>query len=382
MTITTTPVTTPVLPPKTGLGLPRQAYVSQEIFDLEIEKYFFTTWQYACHESQVAAPGQFVKYRLGPAEIVIIRGRDGKLRALHNTCRHRGAQIVAEESGTCKRSMTCSYHGWAYDLDGTLRGAPKMGPGFDPAQYPMKKAEVEVWNGVVFVHVGGGNPAPVAEALAGVEWKYADIAKSKVAKVVQYELNTNWKGSWENALECYHCAINHPDLARIFDVSADGVEGEGFEGGQEYIFIENTLLPGSISVTPSGQIESKVVYQTKDTGVDRGFLQWHRAAFEMIANPEHVALMTYTPMAPNRSIVTQTFLVPEAAEPGVDFDPDTLFNMHIVTREEDNALCEKIYAGVKNLAYEPGPFNASLEQENFRFLATYRSVMGDAIIDA
>ncbi|TDD03336.1 aromatic ring-hydroxylating dioxygenase subunit alpha [Saccharopolyspora terrae] len=370
------------LPPCTGLGLPREAYVSEKVFDAELKRFFYTTWLYAGHESQVREPGQFIRFALGDADVIIIRGRDGVLRGLHNTCRHRGAQLLGDSSGTCRRAIVCSYHAWSYDFDGKLKGAPKMGSDFDPTVHRLRQAEVEVWNGVVFVHVGGGNPAPVAEQLAGVQFANTDIARSKIAKVVDFELTTNWKASWENALECYHCAVNHPELGRIFDVDADGEDGQGFPGGPEYIFIENTLRPGSVSVTPSGQIESKRPYKCDpEAGIERGFLQWHRSAFEMIASPDHVALMTYKPLSPSKSIVTQTFLVPEEAQPGAEFDPDELFDMHIVTRQQDNALCEQIYAGLRNIAYSPGPFNGSLEQENFRFLSTYRSVMGDIIAD-
>jgi Rieske 2Fe-2S family protein len=371
------------LPPQTGQGLPRDAYVSDDIFQTELTQFFYTTWQYAGHESQVREPGQFIRFTLGDADVIVIRGRDGVLRALHNTCRHRGAQLLADDTGRCRRTIVCSYHAWSYDLDGSLKGTPRMdAEAIHTGQYGLRHAEVEVWNGVVFVHAGGGNPAPVAEQLADVKFSYTDIARSKVAKQVSFTLHTNWKASWENALECYHCAVNHPELGRIFDVDADGEDGLGFPGGEEYIFIENTLRPEAVSVTPSGQIESTRPYRHDPAaGVERGFLQWHRAAFEMIASPEHVALMTYRPISPSESIVTQTFLVPEDAEPGIDFNPDTLFDMHIVTREQDNALCEQIYAGVRNIAYTPGPFNTALEQENFRFLSTYRSIMGDIIVD-
>jgi glycine betaine catabolism A len=370
------------LPPQTGLGLPREAYVSDAIFQAELTEYFYTTWQYAGHESQVRDPGQFIRFTLGDADIIVIRGRDGDLRALHNTCRHRGAQLLSADSGRCRRTIVCSYHAWSYDLDGSLKGAPKMNSDFDRNQFGLRHADVEVWNGVVFVHVGGGNPAPVAAQLAEVKFSYTDIAQSKIAKQVSFPLHTNWKASWENALECYHCAVNHPELGRIFDVEADGEDGLGFPGGNEFIFIENTLRPEAASVTPSGQVESKRPYhRDPNAGIDRGFLQWHRAAFEMIASPEHVALMSYRPVSPSQSVVTQSFLVPEDAEPGTDFDPETLFDMHIITRKQDNALCEQIYAGVRNIAYTPGPFNTSLEQENFRFLSTYRSIMGDYITD-
>lgn len=361
-------------PPEQIVGLERDAYVSPEIFEHELNKFFFSTWQYAGHESEFQAAGEFKRFRLGTADIIVMRGKDGELRAMHNTCRHRGAQLVSDESGVCRRSLACGYHAWTYDTSGTLVGAPMMND-IDKASLGLRQAKLEVWDGVVFVNVDGNEERPVRDILAGVDWPANDIAQSKVAKVVSFDLHTNWKASWENALECYHCPVNHPELINILDRAGGG---RVTEGGTQYSYGDNPLKAGNVSVTMSGRLESKVLYDLREP-VDRarGFLQWHRTAFEMIFSPDHIALMTYHPVAPETTRVMQTFLVPSAAVPEVDFDPDTMFNMHILTREQDNALCERIQAGLRNPAYTPGPFNQTYECSNMDFVALYRAVMGE-----
>ena len=94
---------------------------------------FATSWQYACPLESVAEPGAFTTMQAGHVPVVIVRGRDGELRGFVNVCRHRG-HLVATESG-CRETLQCPYHAWTYDLDGTLRRAPRSErePGFDPA---------------------------------------------------------------------------------------------------------------------------------------------------------------------------------------------------------------------------------------------------------
>lgn len=364
-----------IRPPETAQALPREAYLSQEHFQKELERIFYSTWQYAGHVSEFPTTGSYKRFAVGDVDLLLVRAGDGAINALHNVCRHRGAQLVSDETGTCKRALTCHYHGWAYNHDGSLRGAPKMGEDFDKTQFGLKRAHTEIWNGCVFVHLGDQTPTPVRESLAEVVWPYADLDRAKVAEAVTYEVQSNWKICWENALECYHCAINHPELVRVFD--QDGDAG-GADGGDDYVYFVNPLLGDSLSVTLSGQLESKVLFEcTTPLDEARGFFQWHTSTFEMVASPDCVAVMTYTPLAPNRTRITQTFLVPEKAEAGTDYDPGTLFELHKLAREQDNQLCTSVQKGVTNPAYVPGPFNDIYEVENLRFLDVYWKLMGD-----
>lgn len=354
-------------------ALPREAYVSQEIYERELDRIFYSTWQYIGHISEFAERGAFKRLALGTADVLVVRDAEGRLNALHNVCRHRGAQLVGDGSGICKRAVVCQYHGWTYGHDGSLRGAPKMGPDFDKAAFGLKHADVEVWNGIVFVHLGGGNPAPVREALADVVWPYTDLSQARVGETNTYELEVNWKVAWENGLECYHCAINHPELVRVFD--QDGDVG-GADGGDDYVFARNPLVGDAVTVTRTGQLANSVLFDF-DVPLEqaRGFLQWHTSAFEMIGHPDCIAIQTYTPLAPERTRITHTFLVPGKAIAGRDYDPKVLFELHSLAREQDNVLCEQIQRGVRNRAYEPGPFNEIYEVENLRFLSTYHGLM-------
>ena len=75
------------------------------------------------HSNDIPNNGDFVTWDLIGERALVIRGADGKVRAFHNLCKHRGSRVLAAEAGTCRSAITCPFHGWTYNLDGTLRGA-------------------------------------------------------------------------------------------------------------------------------------------------------------------------------------------------------------------------------------------------------------------
>ena len=117
------------------------------------------SWQFVCHQNQVREAGDFATLDLWRDSIIVMRGKDGDLRAFQNACRHRGAKLLDGE-GTCKHRITCPYHAWSYQLDGRLAAVPseKTFPGIDKAQLGLKELELEVFCGLVFVRIAGKRP--------------------------------------------------------------------------------------------------------------------------------------------------------------------------------------------------------------------------------
>ena len=110
-------------------GLPGWCYHSPALLQLEQEDLFKTHWQIACHVSDIPDPGSFITFDLCGERAIVLRGDDGGVKAFHNICRHRGSRLVAEDRGVCRNAMICPFHGWVYNLDGTLRGpADPQGP--------------------------------------------------------------------------------------------------------------------------------------------------------------------------------------------------------------------------------------------------------------
>lgn len=107
-----------------------RVYTDQAIFDLELERIFHTAWVYIGHDSEVPKIGDYQRRQMGRTPVVMVRGKDKQVRVLINRCRHRGATVVETECGNTKL-LRCWYHGWVYDLDGSLREVPEPG-GYGP----------------------------------------------------------------------------------------------------------------------------------------------------------------------------------------------------------------------------------------------------------
>ena len=103
--------------------LPWDWYVSADVLAQEQERVFKRAWTYACPAEWVTEPGAYVACNTGDVPLVVVRGRNGALRAFVNVCRHRGS-VIASGRGR-RETLQCPYHAWTYDLDGTLRKAPR-----------------------------------------------------------------------------------------------------------------------------------------------------------------------------------------------------------------------------------------------------------------
>ncbi|MFB3117902.1 MAG: Rieske 2Fe-2S domain-containing protein, partial [Myxococcota bacterium] len=141
--------------------LPAWVYRNPEFYELEREHIFKRGWLMVGHVSQVPNPGDYMTLDAVGERAVVIRGKDGVLRAFHNVCRHRASRVVRDETGNCPSAIVCPYHGWSYGFDGRLRGVPaeKTFARLDKEKMGLIELELEEWMGVVFVRFGGDGPS-------------------------------------------------------------------------------------------------------------------------------------------------------------------------------------------------------------------------------
>ncbi len=203
-------------------GLPGWAYFSQELFELERDILFRTHWQLVCHVSEVALPGQYVTLDIADERGLVIRGHDTKIRAFHNLCRHRGSRVVGDERGKCNKALICPYHGWAYNLDGSMRGVAHKDtfPPMDPEKWGLKPLEMEIWQGFVFIRFQPGPQPSVATILKRHE---AEVSIYNTESMVpSYEAGpyedtpVNWKSIRDVDNEGYHVRQAHPGLHDLY----------------------------------------------------------------------------------------------------------------------------------------------------------------------
>ncbi|MBS0565240.1 MAG: aromatic ring-hydroxylating dioxygenase subunit alpha [Proteobacteria bacterium] len=219
-------------------GLPGWTYHSPALFELERTELFLTHWQIAGHVNDIPAPGDWIAFDLLGERAVVMRGRDGVVRAFHNLCRHRGARVVDGASGHCKGAMVCPFHGWVYNLDGSLRGParPETFGDMDRADFGLKPVELEIWRGFLFLRFHPGPQPPVADLLAPYDEDVAAYASDELlpvrAPVWQSELPVNWKSVRDVDNEGYHVAMAHPALQDLY--------------GRTY---RDDVLPGGLAIS-------------------------------------------------------------------------------------------------------------------------------------
>jgi choline monooxygenase len=210
-------------------ALPPEAYTSEDMARLEREQLFEKGWIVVAHVSQLLGVGDYVTYDLAGHPILVVRGRDGVLRAFSNVCAHRSA-VIAAGSGN-RTVFQCPYHSWTYDLTGRLVAAPHMKKDV-VAGIGLKPLGLEVWHGLVFVNLDADASA-LAPDLAGVDALTAPyrIADHGVVLCEDMELACNWKLFVENFCESYHVFSVHPET---LEVGTPTTTTEIFPGGVGY----------------------------------------------------------------------------------------------------------------------------------------------------
>ena len=205
-------------------GLPGWSYLNEELFTLERDLLFKRHWQLVCHLNDIPNNGDFRTLDLVGERALVIRGKDGAVRAFHNLCRHRASRVVADDHGTCPGVITCPFHAWSYDLDGRLRAPaqPSTFPKLDQDEWGLFSLEMEIWRGFVFVRFQKGPQPSIAEIMAPHE---TEIAPYQIDDMIPAggngiyhtdPLPINWKSSRDVDNEGYHVAMAHPSLNDLY----------------------------------------------------------------------------------------------------------------------------------------------------------------------
>ena len=313
--------------------LPYAWYSDPETLRREQERIFRSSWQYAGHTGELDGPGSYFTTVVGLTPIVVTRARDGVLRAFVNVCRHRGF-TVAQGAGR-RETLQCAYHAWTYGLDGRLRAAPRseLEPGFDKDELGLAPASVGTWGPFVFANAQADAP-PLADALGEMPARVAELGLDVDALEFRLradsELEANWKIVCENFLECYHCAVAHPDLAESIDVSFDAyrLETNGL--------VSTQLAPVRDEVTshydgrgelPHGQFH---------------FL-WPNTAVNMLPGRPNLSIGPVIPLAPTRTARFLDYFFAPGEEQGWI---DQLLEFDGQVGAEDRVLVEGVQRGV------------------------------------
>ncbi|WP_052223550.1 aromatic ring-hydroxylating oxygenase subunit alpha [Novosphingobium malaysiense] len=189
-------------------------YTDPAFFAKEVEHVFLKTWQYACREEEIPETGDTYLFDLVQRPLLVVRQRDGSVRAFENICLHRGRKLV--DHGGCRTNFWCPYHGFTWNIDGSFEPGPVAWdfPSIEPEKFGLKEVQVARWGGFVFVNYDP-HCAPFEDVAAPLPrhmdyWMIDDVYKAAhVGKV----LNANWKVVQEAFLENHHVGVTHPQVS-------------------------------------------------------------------------------------------------------------------------------------------------------------------------
>jgi phenylpropionate dioxygenase-like ring-hydroxylating dioxygenase large terminal subunit len=190
-------------------------YHDEAYYQLERQAIFRRTWLTIGRVSEVAERGQFIVRRIDPADtsILVTHAADGKLRAFHNVCTHRGTELVGKPAGRAP-TFTCRYHSWTFSADGALRGVPDQAGFFDLdlAKCGLREVALDTCAGFIFVNLTRAPELSLRDYLG--QWaddlEESGIGSADTFTEYSYEVEANWKTTNNNFQEIYHGRFVHP----------------------------------------------------------------------------------------------------------------------------------------------------------------------------
>ena len=208
--------------------IPAKYYYDPAWFAQEVEAIFKRTWIEVGHVCELPEPGTWIRRDLefANASILIVRGKDNQIRAFYNACTHRGTELVEETSGK-GANFLCPYHFWNFGDDGRLLAAPDFNRfALTKEECRIPKIAVDTSAGLIFVNL---DPEP-AQTLREHLGSYAEqletlpVARATDFAEYVYEIDANWKITYDNFQENYHLRHVH-GLTGIATVHADNLYG-------------------------------------------------------------------------------------------------------------------------------------------------------------
>jgi len=337
--------------------MPREYYTSPDILAEEQERIFARHWNCVGRANQIARPGDYIVRTVAGESLIILRDRDGELRAFFNVCRHRGTRICRETSGQFSETIQCPYHAWTYTTDGRLIGAPHMQEveGFDKREFPLHAAGVAEYAGFLFVNVGDDHQpfstwfTPMMNRLGRFALDGLEVGHS-----VRYEVESNWKLVFQNYSECLHCPMIHPELSLKLPYQSganDLIEGPFLGGYME-------IGPPHESATLSGRACGRLLTPgLPESDRHRAYYYTLMPNLMLSIHPDYVNYYLLTPDGVGRTIVESEWMFSAENKGNPDFNPSDAIAFWDVTNRQDWDIVGWSQKGIASRRYVPGPYS-------------------------
>ena len=327
--------------PGRSLSLLAEAYTDARWFDWDRRQILSRSWQWVCHVEKLRTPGAFVTAEIAGRPIALVRGKDGKLRAFYNVCKHRAHELLSGEGETTR--IMCPYHAWVYGLDGQLIRAPHTEnlEGFEPGGICLDEVKVEEFCGFIYVNLDP-DAASLSEQSGDLETEIRhwapDIDQLTFGHRLTYDIKSNWKNVVDNFLECYHCPTAHKDFCDLVNMDTYKVTTHGIY---------------SSHMADAGQ-SANSAYDVSNATVRTHAVWWLWPTTCLMRYPgrSSMIVLNIVPAGPERTLETYDFYL-ETPEPNAQ-EQDAIRYLDEVLQVEDITLVESVQRGMATPAFTQG----------------------------
>lgn len=329
------------LHPGASLSLRKEAYVDPAWFQADVQGILAKSWQWVCHVEKLRAPGSFVTVEVAGHPVVIVRDRDGVLRAFYNVCKHRAHELLQGEGQTSR--IMCPYHAWVYALDGQLVRAPYTEnlEAFDTGAICLDAVQVEEFCGFIYVNLDRealGLAEQSGELETEIRHWAPDIDQLTFGHRLTYDIKSNWKNVVDNFLECYHCPTAHKDFCDLVDMDTYKVTTHG-------IYSSHMADAGT---------GANAAYDVSNATVRTHAVWWLWPTTCLMRYPgrSSMIVLNVIPVRPDRTLETYDFFL-ETPEPD-PMELDAIRYLDEVLQVEDIGLVESVQRGMETPAFTQG----------------------------
>jgi len=354
--------------------LPTAWYRDEAVFKLEKERIFWREWIAVCRDEELPEPGDHKVLDVLGQSVILVRNRQGELRAFYNVCRHRGARLCRPDAAppdrwrvelaggvVAGRRFVCPYHQWSYDLNGALLAAPHLGghAAFDKRDFGLYPVGVALWAGFVFLHLSPADAQALPASLAPIaeRIKRYPLAELRIGATLRYEVAANWKIICENYNECYHCGGVHPELCTIVPSFRHG-------GGADLDWNRGVPhRPGAYTFTQTGTTLRRPfpALDADERVRHKGELVYPNLFLSLAC--DHAAIFMLRPVSVARTEITCQFLFEPYEMAKASFDPSDAVAFWDLVNRQDWSICEAVQEGLTARVHARG-FYAPMEDFN------------------
>jgi len=320
---------------------PSSWYADSRILELERRTVFSHSWQMVGRAEQVREPGQYVTREIAGEPILVVRGSDGVLRGFFNVCRHHAAAVLTNADGRTQ-NLRCPYHGWTYNLEGSLIGTPDCAgvANFDRSANGLVLVEIAEWQGWVFAKLESGAPA-LADFLCNdliERFERLNLERLSWFERRHYTLNCNWKVFIDNYLDGgYHVPHIHGGLSSVLDNSAYAIETGA------HFCLQSSPISGDRSDAQTAAVRQG----------DRALYYWIYPNFMFNIYDQVMDTNMVIPRGVDQTEVIFDYYFADVSEQARERNLASIAVSEQI-QGEDVAICESVQRGLASRAYATG----------------------------